>query len=80
MICTNCGADNSNTIGAADGYIYCATCGEILNDCCFCGTRKGAIKAKEIEDFIEDEALMFCDLCAEFVKAINKTAERMMTK
>lgn len=71
MICENCGCDNSKTIEAADGYIYCIECGEILNDCCFCGMRKGAVKVRDIEDFIEDEALLFCEFCAKYVKVLN---------
>lgn len=80
MICENCGADNLKTIEAANGYIYCVVCGEILNDCCFCGMRKGKVKVRDIEDFIKDEALMFCDFCAEYVKTINETEERKIMK
>ena len=80
MICIDCGTDNSNTIEAADGYIYCIECGVILNDCCYCGVRKGTAKVRDIEVLTKDEALMFCDFCAEYVRAINEIDERKVTK
>lgn len=72
MICTLCGADNSKTLEAADGFIYCIECSDIFNDCCLCGMRKGTVKTREIETFIEDDSLMFCEFCTAYVKAENE--------
>jgi hypothetical protein len=63
MFCTSCGSDNNETFPSADGVIYCRHCGEPLNDCCFCGSRKGIHRVKDIDTSIRDETLTICEFC-----------------